>query len=355
MVILSTSIKTKKEWPSIMKKITLFLFTALLFTFFGCAKTAAENTVVRIAFFPNITHAQALIGSAVDDTGTSRFAQALEGCDVTYQDFNAGPEEIEALFAGSVDIGYIGPVPAINGFVRSGGDVVIISGAANGGAVLVARDGVNITSITDLAGRKVAIPQLGNTQHLSLLQLLSANGLATTSAGGTVDVFAIANSEIKTLMQSGEIDAALIPEPWGARLTREINAKLVLDYKQIWMDGNYSTAVVIVNKDFLTAHPDLVEKFLQAHSDITAYINENPDEARATANARIEELTGAALNPEVLSEAFSRIVFTTDPARPSVEAFIDLSIAQGFITSCDNRDMLFSLDMINTINSETSK
>ena len=339
-----------------MKKFLALLFcTILLFTLFGCAKPASENTAVRIAFFPNITHAQALIGSAKDSSGSSRFEQALEGCTVTYQDFNAGPAEIEALFAGEVDIGYIGPVPAINGFVRSGGDVVIISGAANGGAVLVARDGTNITSVADLAGKKVAIPQLGNTQHLSLLQLLSSNGLATTSAGGTVDVYAVANSEIKSLMQTGDIDAALVPEPWGARLLREVGAKLVLDYNQIWLDGNYSTAVVIVNKDFLTAHPDLVEKFLQAHADITAYINQNPEEAMATANARIQELTGAALDPEVLSEAFSRIAFTTDPARESVEAFIDLSIEQGFIEACDNREALFSLDMISAVNTETSK
>jgi len=338
------------------KKILSFLLcAALLFALFGCAKPAAEKTAVRIAFFPNITHAQALIGSAKDSTGTSRFEQALEGCTVEYKSFNAGPAEIEALFSGSVDIGYIGPVPAINGFVRSGGDVVIISGAANGGAILVARSDAAITSVADLAGKKVAIPQLGNTQHLSLLQLLSANGLATTSAGGTVDVYAVANSEIKSLMQTGGIDAALIPEPWGTRLIHEADAKLVLDYNQIWLNGNYSTAVVIANKDFLTAHPDLAEKFLQAHADITNYINQNSAEAMATVNSRILELTGASLDPEILTEAASRIIFTTDPARTSVEAFIDLSIEQDFIPSCDNRDELFSLDMISKINTETSK
>ncbi len=333
-----------------MKKFFALLICTGLFALFGCAKPASGNTGVRIAFFPNITHAQALIGSA---NGT--FEQTLEGCDVTFRDFNAGPDEVEALFAGAVDIGYIGPVPAINGFVRSNGDVIIISGAANGGAVMVARSEAAITSVADLAGKKVAIPQLGNTQHLSLLHLLSSNGLATTSAGGTVDVYAIANSEIKSLMRTGDIDAALVPEPWGARLTREIGAKLILDYNQIWLDGNYSTAVVIVRKDFLTAHPDLVGKFLQAHADITNYINQNPDEAMVIANARIEELTGAALDPEVLSEAFSRIVFTTDPARESVEAFISLSIEQGFIPSCDNRDALFSLNLISDINPEILK
>ena len=333
-----------------MKKIfALFFCAALFFTLFGCAP-AAEKTTVNIAFFPNITHAQGLIGSA-----NGAFEEALSGYDVAYQVFNAGPAEIEALFAGEVDIGYIGPVPAINGFVRSGGYVVIVSGATNGGAVLVARADANITSVADLSGKKVAIPQLGNTQHLSLLQLLSANGLSTTSAGGTVDVYAVANSEIKTLMQSGEIDAALVPEPWGARLISEVGAQLVLDYNQIWLAGNYATAVVIVNKDFLTNYPDLVEKFLQAHAEITAYINENPDEALAIANSRIQEITGAALDPAILTEAASRIVFTTDPARTPVEAFIDLSIEQGFIDACDNRDALFNLDMISTINSETVK
>lgn len=334
-----------------MKKLPALLFcTALLFTPFGCAKPAAEKTSVNIAFFPNITHAQALIGSA-----NGAFEEALSGYEVHYHDFTAGPAEIEALFAGSVDIGYIGPVPAINGYVRSGGDVVILSGAANGGALLVARDGANITSVADLAGKKVAIPQLGNTQHLSLLQLLSENGLAAASAGGTVEIYAAANSEIKSLMQIGGIDAALVPEPWGARLLCEVGAKLVLDYNQIWFDGNYSTAVVIAGRDFMNAHPDLVAKFLQAHSEITESINQNPDEAMAVVNARIAELTGAALDPEVLSEAFSRIVFTTDPARESVEAFIDLSIQQGFIDACDDRGALFSLDMISAINAETEQ
>jgi len=331
------------------KSLALLICAVLTFTLFGCAP-AKEKTTVNIAFFPNITHAQGLIGS-----GNGAFEEALSGYDVEYKVFNAGPAEIEALFAGEVDIGYIGPVPAISGFVRSDGDIVIVSGATCGGAVLVARADADISCVADLAGKKVAIPQLGNTQHLSLLQLLSANGLETTSAGGTVDVYAVANSEIKSLMQTGGIDAALVPEPWGSRLIHEIGAKLVLDYDQIWLDGNYATAVVVVRKDFLTEHPDLVEKFLQAHAGITEYINENPDEAMAAANARIEELTGAALDSEVLTEAASRIVFTTDPAQESIEDFIDLSIAQGFIDSCDDRDALFSLDMISKINSEASQ
>ena len=308
---------------------------AMLFAFAGCSKSE-DTQKVRIAYFPNITHSQALIGSA---NGT--FEQKLEGCEVEYYTFNAGPAEIEAVFAGEIDIGYIGPVPASSGYARSDGDVVIISGCANGGAVLVAANGSGIESVGDLAGKKVAIPQLGNTQHLSLLKLLSDNGLKTTTAGGDVDVYAVANSEIKSLMANGEIDAALVPEPWGTRLTHEINAELVLDYDEIWLEGNYSVAVVIARKEFLEKNPELVEKFLDAHAELTEYINSNPEEAMKTANEKIRELTGAALEDNILSEAFSRIVFTTDPARESVEEFINISLDEGFVEPFDDVDGLF--------------
>ena len=329
--------------------VLVFLLTALLAApLTGCAQSGGSDTEIRIACFPNITHAPALLAKA------QGLFEAAFGADytVSYRIFNAGPAEIEALFAGEVDIGYIGPVPAINGYVRSGGDLVIVSGCANGGAVLVATAGSGITSVGDLAGKKVAVPQLGNTQHLSLLQLLSENGLKTTSAGGDVDVYAVANSEIKSLMLTGGIDAALVPEPWGSRLTEEIGAEVVLDYDELWPDGNYSTAVVIVRTDFLTAHPELVEQFLQVHAAAITDINENPADARRLVNEQIAAETGAALSDSVLQTAFSRLKFTCDPARESIEAFIDLSISEGFITGCDDRDGLFLLETVERITAQ---
>jgi len=302
----------------------------------GCMRRGSDGSKIRIAYFPNITHAQALVGSS---NGT--FEEVFEGYGVEYYTFNAGPAEIEAMFAGQIDVGYIGPVPAISGYSRSYGDILIASGCSNGGAVLVSAEGVEISSVADLAGKKVAIPQLGNTQHLTLLKLLAENGLSTTAEGGTVELYAVASSEIKSLLVNNELDAALVPEPWGARLIAEANAQLIMDYDELWLDGNYSTAVVIVHRDFLEDYPHLVEKFLAAHAELTDYINENPDKAMQLANEKIFELTGTAFEEDILAEAFSRLVFTTEHAYESIEAFTELALSEGFIDPFDFEAELF--------------
>ncbi|HBS60973.1 MAG TPA: sulfate ABC transporter substrate-binding protein, partial [Firmicutes bacterium] len=210
----------------------LFLVIALVVVLAGCAgkNTANEPTKVRVAYFPNITHAQALIGRA-----EGQFQQALgEGTPIEWKTFNAGPAEIEALFAGEVDIGYIGPGPAINGYVKSKGDLQIIAGATDAGAILVSRKDLVIKNISELSGKRVAVPQFGNTQDLSLRHLLQENGLADTTKGGTVEIRQAENPDIKTLLKKGDIDAAIVPEPWGSRLISEVGANVVLDYNQVW-------------------------------------------------------------------------------------------------------------------------
>ena len=319
------------------KRLLAFsVILSLIFSLCGCMRRGSDGTKIRIGYFPNITHAQALVGSS---NGT--FERYFEGYGVEYYTFNAGPAEIEAMFAAQIDVGYIGPVPAISGYSRSYGDILIASGCSNGGMVLVSAEGVEIDSVADLAGKKVAIPQLGNTQHLALLKLLTDNGLSTTSEGGTVDVYAVANSEIKSLMANGELDAALVPEPWGARLINEVNAQLILDYDELWLDGNYSTAVVVVHRDFLEDYPHLVERFLAAHTELTDYINQNPDEAMTIANQKIEELTGTAFEEDILAEAFSRIVFTTEHAYESIDSFVELAFAEGFVDPFDFEAEMF--------------
>lgn len=330
---------------------TILLGMALLT---GCSSsgngTSSDDTNegvtdVRVGVFPNITHAQGLVGRA-----NGEFQENLgDDYNVTWTSFNAGPAEIEAIFAGEIDMGYIGPVPAINGYTKSKRDVQIIAGATNGGAMLVSKKDEKFTSVAELDGKKVAIPQLGNTQHLSLLQLLSDNNLKTVSNGGTVEVVQAENADIKTLLDSGEIDAALVPEPWGTRLVEEIGANVVLDYDDLWLDGNYSTAVVVANKDFLEEHPDAVENFLQTHVELTEYINENKDEAIQIVNSQIEELTGKALADDIIKKAFDRLILTYEPASDSISQFIDLSLEEGLIQGCDDKENLFNLNMLNEV------
>lgn len=307
--------------------------------------TESKNVTVRVGFFPNITHSQALIGKA---DGT--FQKSIgESNTIEWKQFNAGPEEITALFAGAVDIGYIGPGPAINGYAKSKGDLQILAGATDAGAILVSRKDLPIKDIKELSGKKVAVPQFGNTQDLSLRNLLQQNGLKDTTKGGTVEIVQAANPDIKALLDKGDIDAALVPEPWGSTLVKDLQANVVLDYDKLWREGKYTTAVVIVRTQFLKEHPDLVEKFLQTHVELTDYITKNQDKAKATVNAQITELTKKPLSKDILDAAFSRLTVTNNPEKDSVLDFVALSVETGFLKEKPDTSDLFNLTILNKI------
>lgn len=266
-----------------------------------------------------------------------------------WKQFNAGPSEIEALFAGAIDIGYIGPTPAINGYAKSNGDLQIIAGATDAGAILVTRKDLKLTSIKELSGKKVAIPQFGNTQDFCLRYLLQQNGLKDTTKGGTVEIHQAENPDIKTLLDKGDIDAALVPEPWGSRLVKEINANVLLDYKDIMRDGKYPTAIVIVRTEFLQKHPDIVEKFLKTHVELTDFINKNPDQAKIIVNEQIKAMTQKALAKDVLDEAFKRLIITNDPEQDAILEFVDISVKSGTLKTKPDTSKLFNLKLLNKI------
>lgn len=301
----------------------------------GCGSNNSANEV-HIGYFNNVTHPQALLMKA-----DGSLQKAL-GDDVTlkWTAFNAGPAEQEALFAGDIDIGYIGPVPAITANSKSNGDVVVISSSTKGGAILVKRKGADINSVKDLAGKNVAIPQIGNTQHLCLLNLLAENNLKPVTEGGNVTVSAVANADVANTMERGDIDAALVPEPWGATLL-EKGAEMVLDYEDVYLDGKYDVAVVVVRKDFLEANPDLVEKFLEAHQTATDTINNDTDASLKTINTELKEATGKALGENIIKDAFSRIVVSNDVNKDSMTDFARISKEQGFIKDIPDDSALY--------------
>lgn len=334
-----------------MKRKILATMVMLMSVFAICTGCSTNQdakdgkTKVRVAYFPNITHTQALV---MKNQGTLEKALSDEA-EVTWTAFNAGPAEVEAIFAGEIDLGYIGPVPAVSANVKSNGDVSIIAGATNGGAVLISRKDVSISSVSELSGLKVAIPQLGNTQHLSLLHLLAENNLETTTNGGDVEVIAASNADIKTMMDSGQIDAALVPEPWGSILQNDIGANVVLDYKDIWRDGDYSTAVVVVNNDFAQKHPDIVEKFLQAHKEATVYINDHLEEAKDIVNKEIEEATNNGFEQAILDSAFERLIISEEIPEESIWDFANLSKEEGFIDQLPSEDTLIDQTYLDKI------
>lgn len=201
-----------------------------------------------------------------------------------------------------------------------------------------------INDVKDLAGRTVAVPQFGNTQHLCLLNLLSANGIRTIEKGGNVKVIESSNPDTKTLMDKGDIDAALVPEPWATRLVNEIGVNILLDSA-----GDYSTAVIIVSTKFYEKNKDLVELFLKTHIEITEYINEHPEEAMIKINDKIGELTGNKLSADVLQMAFPNMVVTYDPNVPSIDNFMTIYQNEGFVQSVPNRNKVYDFEILNKL------
>lgn len=312
------------------------LAVAALMLVAGCAPRSGQTPSgadgkprLRLAFFPNVTHAAALYG-----TGTGDFAKALAGkASVEERVFTAGPAEIEALFAGEVDLGYIGPGPAVNGFVKSDGQALqIVAGAASGGAALVARKGVAVKGVKDLAGKRVAVPQTGGTQDISLRHALKGAGLDAKDHGGTVEVLQFAPADTLTQFERGTIDAAWLPEPWVSRAIAEGRATLAIDERTLWPEKRFATAVVIVRRDFQKAHPEIVAAFVAAHRAAVAQIAKDPDAARKVIGEQIaRHNAGKAIPDPVLRDALSRTEITDDPLKESVLTFADQARELGYL------------------------
>jgi len=294
----------------------------------GQSAATGSETTVRLGFFPNLTHAPALVGVA-----PGHFDKDL-GPNVQLQTqlFNAGPEIIEALRAKAVDIAYVGPSPVVNLYQKSGGKgIQIISGACSGGASLVARAGAGIVKITDLGGKRVAVPQLGNTQDVSLRSFLLKNGLNTDDKGGTVQVLPIKNGDTLIAFKLKQVDAAWVPEPWATRLIKETGATRVLDERSLWPDGKFTTTVVVVRPDFLKDHPDVVASFVKANDNAVDWINKNPAAAIALVNKQLGALSGKPLPDGVIQESWKRLTFTSDPDLRSIEAQAAAAQAAGYL------------------------
>ena len=323
-----------KVLKSVKCLVLVFLLSLSTVIFVGCGE---DEKTVNIGYFNNVTHAQALL---MKSEGALEKSLGKD-INVEWTAFNAGPAEVEALFSGDIDIGYIGPVPAVTANVKSDGDISIISSATKGGAILVKKKGSDIESAKDLANKTVSIPQIGNTQHLCLLNLLSENGLKPVTEGGNVNVTAVQNADVENLMERGDIDAAIVPEPWGATLL-EKGAELVLDYDEIYYSGDYDVAVVVVRNEFKEEHPDIVEKFLKQHNIATETITSDKEDCLKKINTELKESTGKSLGEDIISESFTRIGVSTRLNKDSILDFAKISKEQDFIKEIPSQDSLFT-------------
>jgi NitT/TauT family transport system substrate-binding protein len=310
----------------------------------------AEPVTLRLGYFPNVTHAPAIVGA---DSGA--FADAL-GPNVTLEvsHFNAGGEAIEALLSGAIDATFIGPNPAINGFAQSEGEALrIVAGTTSGGASLVVADGID--SADDLAGTTLASPALGNTQDVALRAWLVDNGYATdTAGGGDVAVVNVENAEALTLFREGELDGAWVPEPWATRLVLEGGGHVLVDESDLWPDGEFVTTHLIVATGLLEERPDVVTGLLNGLVDTIDTINADPAAALTATNDGIEAITANRLADETIAGAFENLTFTVDPIASSLQGSADDAIAVGLLDEVDLTG-IYDLTLLNEVLAERGR
>ncbi len=311
------------------------------------APAAAKNVTLRLGYFPNMTHAQPQVGLV---RGT--FAEELgSNVKIETKTFNAGPSAIEALFAGAIDATYIGPNPAITGYVQSQGkDLRIIAGATSAGALLVVGGKSGIDKPADFANKKIATPQLGNTQDVALRAWLAKNGLKDKEHGGNVQVIPTANADALSLISRGQLDGAWVPEPWATRIVQEAGGKILLDERDLWPNGDFVTTHLIVRTKFMQENPEVVEKLLRAHVKTTQWINDNPDEAKKVVNESIKKISGAALPDAVINAAWRNQKITFDPIASSLRKSADDAFALGYLGD-KKPDLanIYALDPLNKV------
>ena len=302
----------------------------------------SENNL-RIAYFPNIGHAVAIVGTEME------FFSEKINPDVKIQSriFDSGPQVIESLFANSVDIAYVGPGPAINGFLNSeNNNIRILSGAASGGASFIVHPNSEINSASDFAGKKIAAPQIGNTQDVSLRNYLFENNLKTAEKGGSVIVYNIANPDIYTLFVKGDIDGAWVAEPWATILETELGGYRLFVEEDLWPNKQFASVLLIANIDYVKKNPEIISNFLVSHHDTVKWINDNPIETRNIFNSFLKSYLGQSLPDDVVDISLSHIEITSNPIPDSVYSFAEQANILGYLgrNGYDLSEIFYTID-----------
>jgi NitT/TauT family transport system substrate-binding protein len=309
------------------RRFAMCWVVALPFVIAASMPARGETVVLRVGHFPNITHTQALVAHHLSRIGKGWYEARL-GADVKIEWFvyNAGPSAVEAIFANSIDLTYVGPSPAINAYAKSrGADIRIISGAANGGAALVVQPDLPVTTAADFKGRKIATPQLGNTQDVSARAWLANGGLKITQTGGDAFVLPTANPDQLSLFKQKLLDAVWTVEPWVSRLEMEAQGKVLVE------EADAVTTVLVASVKALEARRALIAKFVAAHRELTDWIAANPAEAQRMVREELAAETRAPIAQELVARAWKRIILTNDILRDALDTFMKSAQSVGFL------------------------
>ena len=283
---------------------------------------------IRVAFFPSIGHIIPIVGleEKIFEKGIGEEKQ------IETKLFDSGPQVIESIFSGSIDVAYVGPGPIINGFLKSDGkDIKILSGAASGGASFIIQPNSGLESLENFDGKRIASPQISNSQDVSLRHYLESHGLKSVEKGGTVFVLNISNPDIYTLFAKGDIDGAWVPEPWATILVQELDGIRLFNEEKLWPNEEFASVLLIVRTEYLENNPETIQKWVESHEKIVTWINSNPDKSKSLFSSFLIDYMGKSLPTKIIDESFSNITITSDPIKNSVIIFAERADSLGYL------------------------
>ena len=283
---------------------------------------------IRVAFFPSIGHIIPIVGleEKIFEKGIGEEKQ------IETKLFDSGPQVIESIFSGSIDVAYVGPGPIINGFLKSDGkDIKILSGAASGGASFIIQPNSGLESLENFDGKRIASPQISNSQDVSLRHYLESHGLKSVENGGTVFVLNISNPDIYTLFAKGDIDGAWVPEPWATILVQELDGIRLFNEEKLWPNEEFASVLLIVRTEYLENNPETIQKWVESHEKIVTWINSNPDKSKSLFSSFLIDYMGKSLPTKIIDESFSNITITSDPIKNSVIIFAERADSLGYL------------------------
>jgi len=322
-----------------MKRTIHKLALVVTFILLSFAALEARAETVRFGHFPNITHVQALVAHNLSRQGKGWFEQRLgHDVKVEWYVYNAGPSAMEAIFAKSIDVTYVGPSPALNAYTKSRGDEVrIIAGAVDGGAALIVQSDSTLKTAADFRGKKIATPQLGNTQDVAARAWLAAGGLTIRQTGGDAHVLPTANPDQLSLFKQRFIDAVWTVEPWVSRLEMEAGGKILVN------DSGAITTVLVARARFLDEQKPLVRKIIAAHTELTEWIRNNPEEAQRLVREELIAETHGDVSAALIAHAWPRIHLTVDISREVLNGSVESAKSVGFLRDAPNLSRLFEV------------
>jgi len=294
----------------------------------GSSLDQSSQSKIRVAFFPSISHAVPIVGleNGIFENGIGEQIQ------IETKLFDSGPQVIESIFARSIDVAYVGPGPVINGFLKSHGkDIRILAGAASGGASFIVQPNSGLDSIENFDGKRIASPQISNSQDVSLRYYLASNDLKPVEKGGTVFVLNISNPDIYTLFAKGEVDGAWVPEPWATMLVQDLDGVRLFNEEKLWPNEEFASVLLIARTDYLENNPELVQNWIKSHKETVAWINSNPDQSKSIFESFLKKHLGKSLPTKIIDESFSNLTITSDPIKNSILTFAERADSLGYL------------------------